>query len=80
MSFELITRFCEDMRSRADHVFLEFCEDVPSRVAYVSPDFCEDMSSRADHGSPEFCKDVTYMILGIDAILLKLTDYDLGYA
>ncbi|KAI5351191.1 hypothetical protein L3X38_004082 [Prunus dulcis] len=93
MRFGLITQFCEDMRSRvdkvspefcedmcsrADHVFLEFYEDMRYRAAYVSPDFCEDMSSQADHGSPEFCKNVTYMVLGIDKMLLELTDYDLG--
>ncbi|KAI5341682.1 hypothetical protein L3X38_009557 [Prunus dulcis] len=80
MRLWLITRFNEDMHSRAKHVSPEFCEDMRSRAAYVPLDFCKDMNSRADHRSPEFCEDVTYMVLGINAILLELTEYDLGYA
>ena len=57
----------------------EFSEDTRSRADYISPEFCEDMHSRVDHMSPEFCEDVTYMVLGIDGILLELTDYDREY-
>ncbi|CAL2230973.1 unnamed protein product [Prunus armeniaca] len=64
------------MRSHAGYVSPKFCEDMHSRADYMSPEFCEDVHSRANHVSPEFCKDGTYLVLGIDGILVELTDYD----
>ncbi|KAL6269796.1 hypothetical protein ACE6H2_026707 [Prunus campanulata] len=54
--------------------------DMCSHADYMSPEFCEDMRSWADHMFPDFCEDVTYMVLGIDGILVELTDYEWGYA
>ncbi|CAL8092062.1 unnamed protein product [Prunus armeniaca] len=64
------------MHSHAGYVSPKFYEDMHSRADYMSPEFCEDVHSRANHVSPEFCKDGTYLVLGIDGILVELTDYD----